>query len=152
MPGGIRGGSRSGSPAVPGKSSPGGSQSPTFFHAYDVRGQYPSELDSAAARALGRAIAGTFPGPTLLGWDTRADSLPFARGIELGLSLGGNPVSRLGIVPTPLVAYAAARWKVWGLCATASHNPLGYVGLKGFDPSGRILGKDWERVRRRFGK
>jgi phosphomannomutase len=58
---------------------------PTFFHAYDVRARYPAEIDASASVELGRAIARAFPGPLLLGWDTRPESVPFSRSVVRGL-------------------------------------------------------------------
>ncbi|MGD0250198.1 MAG: hypothetical protein ABSB97_04850 [Thermoplasmata archaeon] len=128
----------------------GGIPAPSFFHAYDVRGRYPVDIDAAAATQLGRAVARVFPGPILVGRDTRAESVPFCRHVLEGLASEGSPTGRMGVVPTPLVAFAAARWKLTALSATASHNPLGYVGLKGFDLHGRIIGREWSRIRAKF--
>jgi len=124
---------------------------PGFFHAYDVRGRFPSEIDASAALELGRAVARAFPGPAVLGRDTRAESVPFSRLLVRGLTAEGSPVTRIGIVPTPVVAFAAANWRMLGLSATPSHNAVGYVGLKGFDSRGRILGSAWAKVRAQFG-
>ncbi len=58
----------------------------------------------------------------------------------------GSRVDLLGIVPTPEVAFLARRWKRFGLSVTPSHNAVGYVGLKGFGPTGRLFDREWRTV------
>jgi phosphomannomutase len=126
------------------------SRSASFFHAYDIRGRFPAEISTADAERLGRAIARTFRGSFVVGRDTRKESIPFSRALSRGLLSAGVRVRAIGIVPTPVVAFVASRWGLVGLSATPSHNALGYVGLKGFDPHGRIFGNEWDRIRAHF--
>jgi len=64
-----------------------------------------------------------------------------------GFTSVGCDVSRLGVVPTPLVAHATDRWHaVLGLAITASHNPMSDNGLKLFATGGRKLSDAQEDV------
>jgi phosphomannomutase len=121
-----------------------------IFRGYDIRGLYPREIDPSTARRLGRALGRALPGPFLLGRDTRRESESFARELEKGLRSQGARVALLGIVPTPEVAFLAGRSKGFGLAVTPSHNAVGYVGLKGFSPSGRLFDREWNGVRDAF--
>ena len=122
-----------------------------IFRGYDIRGRYPREIDAELARRLGRAVGRALPGPFLLGRDTRRESDVFARELTKGLRSQGAHVDSLGIMPTPEVAFQSRRWKVFGLAVTPSHNPLGYVGLKGFTPTGRLFDREWRQVRETYG-
>ncbi len=53
---------------------------------------------------------------------------------------------RLGIVPTPEMAFHAQRQRRPALVVTPSHNPLGYVGLKGFSAAGRLWDREWSAI------
>jgi phosphomannomutase len=123
-----------------------------FFHAYDVRGRYPGELSPTVGERLGRAIARTLPGPFLLARDTRRESAYFETALTHGLERAGAHVTLLGVLPTPTVAFAARWRRRYALAVTPSHNPVGYTGLKGFDPKGRIFAREWTRIRQAFHK
>lgn len=122
----------------------------TIFRGYDIRGLYPQEIDPAVASRLGRALGRALRGPFFIGRDTRRESKNFAQELEGGLRSEGARVDRLGIVPTPEVAFLARRWEGFGLAVTPSHNAVGYVGLKGFTPSGRLFDREWRSVRDAF--
>ncbi|MGI0155861.1 MAG: hypothetical protein ACREDE_06990, partial [Thermoplasmata archaeon] len=118
-----------------------------LFRGYDIRGRYPEEIDARTARELGRAVGRSLPGPFLMGRDARRESAWFARELERGLGSSGVHVAPLGVVPTPAIGYHARRSKAYGLALTPSHNAVGYVGLKGFTPSGRLFDREWLRIR-----
>ncbi|MGA7860498.1 MAG: hypothetical protein WCB19_01395, partial [Thermoplasmata archaeon] len=121
-----------------------------FFHAYDIRGRYPEELSTAVGQRLGRAIAHVLSGPFLLARDTRTESAGFQRALRSGLEEAGSGVRLLGVLPTPVVAFAAEWYGQYALAVTPSHNALGYTGLKGFDPRGRIFTREWTQIRRAY--
>jgi len=75
----------------------------------------------------------------VLGWDPRTSSEPMARAFLQGL---GDSLKTcvLGMVPTPAVAWVTEqRPDAWGLMLSASHNPPGDNGIKGFDGRGEKL-------------
>jgi phosphomannomutase len=121
-----------------------------LFRGYDIRARYPSEIGPKTAKRLGRALGRALPGPFLLGRDSRSGSASLSREVETGLRSVGARIDRLGIVPTPEVAFLAHHLRQLGLAVTPSHNAVGYVGLKGFTPSGRVFDGEWLRVRDAF--
>jgi phosphoglucosamine mutase len=68
--------------------------------------------------------------------------------IEAGLAAGfaaeGVTVERLGVLPTPGVAYLAATESVPGAVISASHNPFSDNGIKLFGAGGRKLADELE--------
>jgi len=80
------------------------------------------------------------------GWDGRASCEPLLRSFLAGFRCQIETVL-LGIVPTPAVAWIVSkRQAAWGLVVSASHNPPGDNGLKGFDTNGEKLSEDVEQA------
>jgi phosphomannomutase/phosphoglucomutase len=115
---------------------------------YDLRAAYPSELDEEGGETLGHVLSSYLGESVLIGRDPREESRKIAKALTSGLLRSGTKVSSLGIVPTPLVAFAACRWHSPAIVVTPSHNPKGQTGLKIFDGQGRLWGKEWDRIRR----
>lgn len=116
---------------------------PSIFRAYDIRGKFPAELDAAAARQVGRALAskGKPLGTTKIavGRDGRTSSPELAAALTMGINEEGLDTLELGMVPSP-VAYWASHHHADGNCAmvTGSHNPKEYNGIK-MVLAGRVL-------------
>jgi phosphoglucosamine mutase len=105
-----------------------------------VRGVANTELTPEFALALGRAAAEVIPGDRIVvGRDTRRSGLLIESGLAAGFASAGVEVERLGVVPTPAVAYVAQREGVAGAMISASHNPFPDNGIKLFGPGGRKL-------------
>jgi len=83
----------------------------------------------------------------VLGWDPRTSSEPLAQAFVQGLD-GALELCVLGMVPTPAVAWnTLQRQNAWGLMLSASHNPPGDNGIKGFDNQGeKLLESDEEAL------
>ncbi len=114
---------------------------------YDFRARYPRPVGPGDAEALGRFLAEMVTSPVLVARDTRRASLVFSKRVSAGFrAAGARPVS-LGIAPSAVTGFAARHFGLSALVATPSHNPVGYVGLKGFDPSGRLWSEEWDRTR-----
>lgn len=124
------------------------SAAPSFFQEYDLRGRFPEEIDPDAARRVGERLAGLIGRSIVVARDTREESLAFETALVEGLRARGATVETIGIAPTPAVEFCARRHRRFGLAVTPSHNPLGYVGLKGFTPEGRLLRNEWVRLAR----
>lgn len=120
------------------------------FQGYDVRGRYPRPVGPATGRRLGEALARALHGPFLIGRDTRTESERLERALVRGLRAGRARVVRLGIVPTPEVAFHARSGRRLGLAVTPSHNALGFAGVKGFTTRGRLFDHEWKRVGEEF--
>jgi phosphomannomutase/phosphoglucomutase len=108
---------------------------PVVFREYDIRGvagiDLTEETVGLVARALGTKVREAGGRTVVLGRDVRLSSPAFHSQALAGLTATGCDVVDLGIVPTPLVYFAAQVLPVDGLCMiTGSHNPADYNGLK----------------------
>ncbi|MFH1077764.1 MAG: phosphomannomutase/phosphoglucomutase, partial [Patescibacteria group bacterium] len=104
------------------------------FHAYDIRGLSPGELDETFARRLGQGISAQFcPTTVLVGRDMRITSPALEAALIEGLTASGANVTRIGLCSTPmfnvLVGLGNGAFDM-GVMVTASHNPGIYNGFK----------------------
>lgn len=104
----------------------------TCFKAYDIRGKVPDDLSPALAYRIGKAYAQLLkPGKVVLGRDVRDSSEPLQNALALGLVEAGVEVFDLGLCGTEEVYFATFQYQMdGGIMVTASHNPLGYNGMK----------------------
>ena len=102
------------------------------FKAYDIRGRVPAELDADMAYGLGLAYAELFsPKVVALGRDARAESFMLQNALAQGLVARGVEVRDIGLCGTEEVYFAAQQAGIdGGIMVTASHNPMGYNGMK----------------------
>lgn len=106
-----------------------------------IRGVANVELSVDLALALGRAVADVLPAPTVVvGRDTRRSGPMLQAAVTAGLASRGVDVLDVGVLPTPAVAWAAARQDLPAVMVSASHNPFTDNGLKVFGAGGRKLG------------
>ena len=98
-----------------------------------VRGVANTELTAEFALRLGRAAArvlaanGTDQGSAatvVVGGDTRISTPMLDAALCAGFAAEGVDVIRLGVVPTPMVAFVAQRLGAMGAMVSASHNPF----------------------------
>ena len=122
-----------------------------LFGTFGVRGIYGEKLSEEFALKLGMAF-GSFlrrfsERPRIVvGRDTRRSGEPLLRSFVSGILSTGVDVLELGILPTPLVQFAARRLGVdGGAVITASHNPPEYNGIKLLEPNGMGLSRKKER-------
>ena len=106
-----------------------------YFRTYDVRGTFPDEVNADLAYKLGRAVM-VWSGAreVIVGRDARLSSPSLAEALIDGLRAGGATVLDVGLATTPMLNFAVARWRRYGLMVTASHNPKEYNGVKVIDP------------------
>jgi phosphomannomutase/phosphoglucomutase len=110
--------------------------SPTLFREYDIRGLVDQDLDEQAVfligKALGTRVRAAGGKNVVVGRDCRVSGERFNRQLVEALLSTGCDVIDLGVVPTPLVYFAAYTLPgVDGSCQiTGSHNPPEYNGLK----------------------
>ena len=103
-----------------------------IFKAYDVRGLYPSEVNEAAARAIGSAFV-AYLGATQIGVsrDMRTSSPAMAAAFIEGARAQGADVIDYGMCATDMLYFAVVRDHLdGGAQITASHNPKDYNGIK----------------------
>jgi phosphoglucosamine mutase len=112
-----------------------------------IRGVANTELTPSFALDLGRAAARVL-GATcaVVGGDTRRSTPMLEAALVAGLASEGLEVHRLGVAPTPAIAYHAARLGGIGAVVSASHNPYEDNGIKLFSPSGNKLPDEVERL------
>ena len=114
-----------------------------------VRGVALTELTTDFAMRLGRAAARVLgvDGVTsvVVGGDTRESTEVLDRALCEGFALEGLDVIRLGVAPTPQVAFEAQRRDALGAVVSASHNPWSDNGIKLFARGGVKLTDDVER-------
>ncbi|CAN5674917.1 phosphoglucosamine mutase [soil metagenome] len=112
-----------------------------------IRGS-ESELGPELVVALGRAAAVVLtprPGDRMvIGRDTRRSGPRLETALVAGLVAGGAGVERLGVLPTPGVAWVSATEGVAGAMISASHNVFSDNGIKFFALGGRKLSHETE--------
>ena len=107
----------------------------------EVTAELALDLSVAAAHVLGEA--GAFRGHrpvALLGRDPRASGEFLEAAVVAGLASAGIDVRRLGILPTPGVAFLTEALDAdLGVMLSASHNPMQDNGIKFFARGGHKL-------------
>src|SRR6516162_10713839 len=114
-----------------------------LFGTDGVRGVAGHELTAALALDLSAAAAAVLGPPAaarpaaVVGRDPRASGEFLEAAVVAGLASAGVDVLRLGVIPTPGVAYlTAALGAAFGVVISASHNPAQDNGIKFFGPGG----------------
>jgi phosphoglucosamine mutase len=112
-----------------------------------VRGVANTELTPELALALGRAAARVLGVDTVVvGRDTRISGPLLEAALAAGFAAEGVAVERLGVLPTPGVAFVAEADGVAGAMISASHNSFADNGIKLFAPGGLKLTDDAEEA------
>jgi len=119
------------------------------FRTDGIRGEsglYP--VDRQGGTELGRALGECYGeqgiGSAVIVEDPRATSDELAKAISLGVRQVGMDSERIGVAPTPAVAYLTGEDQI-GVSITASHCPMPDNGMKVFGPGGMKLSVDTER-------
>ncbi len=118
-----------------------------LFGTDGVRGVANRELTAELALALGAAAAGHLAssgGPgrrvAVIGRDPRASGEMLEAAVIAGLTSQGVDALRVGVLPTPAVAYLTGAYDAdFGVMISASHNPMPDNGIKIFGPGGHKL-------------
>lgn len=125
----------------------------TMFREYDLRGrESEEELNDTSMYYIGRGF-GTFLAKRgisdcVVGHDARSTSESFQANVIKGLRECGVNIVDIGTVTTPMSYWAQYHFKVKGLVmVTASHNPVGWNGVKlGCDLSYTLLTDELNEV------
>jgi phosphoglucosamine mutase len=106
-----------------------------------IRGVANRDLTPELVTALGRAAARVIGAeqPFVVGRDTRRSGPLLEAALVAGLCSEGCDVLRLGVLPTPGVAYFGQLFGASGAVVSASHNPYPDNGVKLFAPGGRKI-------------
>ena len=113
----------------------------SIFRAYDIRGIVADGLCADVVYTLGLAIGSQIVASgdkeVVIGRDGRLSSPELHAALQAGLYDSGCDITNIGLVPSPVVYYAATTLKIASaVMLTGSHNPKDYNGLK------IILGKE----------
>jgi phosphoglucosamine mutase len=116
---------------------------PRLFGTDGIRGVANVDLKPTMAYALGRATARRLVGAggdLVVGQDTRRSGDMFVAAITAGATSLGANVHRVGVVPTPALAFLTRDGTfAAGIMVSASHNPAEDNGLKVLDADGLKL-------------
>ena len=106
-----------------------------------VRGVANRDLTPELVTALGRAAARVLGAdrPFVVGRDTRRSGPLLESALVAGLCSEGADVERVGVLPTPGVAYLAQQFDAPAAVISASHNPYPDNGVKLFSRGGRKI-------------
>lgn len=112
-----------------------------LFGTDGVRGIANADLSPEIAFRIGEAasrfLAQKGSGSIVVGTDTRRSADMLEAAVVAGICAGGADALRLGVVPTPAVAFLARSMGAdGGVVISASHNPAEYNGIKLFDRDG----------------
>jgi phosphoglucosamine mutase len=105
----------------------------------DLTAELALALGSAAARRLGSA-GQSRRRVAVVGRDPRASGEMLEAAVIAGLTSEGVDALRVGVLPTPAVAYLTSAYDAdFGVMISASHNPMPDNGIKIFGPGGHKL-------------
>ena len=121
----------------------------SIFKDCDIRGIYPTEIESGAAYRIGRALATLHPGARMcVGGDVRLSTPELKAAFIRGLAESGASVEDIGIIPTPALYYALKHRPCdGGATVTASHNPPEYNGIKFMFGESPVTRRDIDAVK-----
>ncbi|NNG97108.1 phosphoglucosamine mutase [Gordonia araii] len=132
--------------------APSAGAKPRLFGTDGVRGRANAELTAELALRLAAATAevlgpqgsesgASAPRPTaVVGRDPRASGEFLEAAVCAGLAAHGVDAIRVGVVPTPAVAFLTADYDAtFGVMISASHNPMPDNGIKIFGAGGHKL-------------
>lgn len=105
-----------------------------LFGSSGIRGLVGSEVTADLMVRVGQALGSRYPS-LIVGRDTRTSGEMLAHALAAGAMATGAEVHDAGMVSTPTLALAAARFRC-GAVVTASHNPPQYNGVKLWNPDG----------------
>lgn len=117
----------------------------SVFHAYDVRGQDPEELNEEFFEALGKAFVTYLSAKKIvIGNDIRNSSEAYKNAFAKGARSLGCDVVDLGEIATEMIYFATGKDHSFdgGATVTASHNPPGWNGCKMVGKGSRALSGD----------
>lgn len=120
-----------------------------LFGTDGIRGVANIDLTPELAFKVGRAGAYVLSkgekGKIVIGKDTRISGDMLESALISGICSVGLDVIKLGVVPTPAVAYLTKKYNaVAGIVISASHNPVEYNGIKFFNEEGFKLSDEIE--------
>jgi len=104
----------------------------TIYREFDIRGQYPKQINETTVEKMGRALAHKQQLKTVaVGRDVRPSADALFNALSAGLTSQGARVVNLGLTTTPMTYFMANKPNIDAtVMITASHMPANYNGLK----------------------
>lgn len=123
---------------------------PKIFRAYDVRGNYPEQLNGEIAYKIACAYAEIVkPKTVVVGRDLRQASDEMYDKVVKALVSRGVAVKDAGQMTNPMMGFAVFNYGYdGGIILSASHNPIGYGGLKMFIKNAVTLPGNDEEIKK----
>jgi phosphomannomutase/phosphoglucomutase len=127
----------------------------SIFRAYDIRGVVNRTLTGTAVEQIGRAIGSEAlqrgRRTVVVGRDGRLSGPELSEALIAGLMATGCQVKDIGVVPTPVLYFAANYLDTQtGVMLTGSHNPPDYNGLKIMIDRETLSGESIQQLRERI--
>ncbi len=128
---------------------------PGIFKAYDIRGIVEQSLTEEVVAVIGQAVGSIAQDQGLtslvVGRDGRHSSPALSEALIEGILASGCDVVNIGMVPTPLVYFAAQHAESKSaIMVTGSHNPANYNGLKIVLAGKALLGDELKAIHQRI--
>ena len=128
---------------------------PSIFKAYDIRGIVDDTLTESSIYQIGLAVGSEAfdrqEQQIFVGRDGRLSGPALLKAFTQGLLDSGRDVVDVGMVPTPVLYFAAyALGTGSGIMLTGSHNPPNYNGLKMVLGGTTLSGNDIQNLRERI--
>lgn len=121
-----------------------------LFGTDGIRGSYGDFLTAELAERVAFAAGQLIPprSRVIVGRDPRQSGVELEAGIISGFTKCGHDVARIGVIPTPGLAFLACETGIaLGVMITASHNPATDNGIKIFGHDGmKISDLDEDRI------
>jgi len=110
----------------------------SIFKAYDIRGEYPNQLDEKTAFRIGQVFANYVrknnpsgePKKIIVGRDIRLSSESISQALIDGITSTGMDVVNIGLASSPHFNYSAAHLNFPAMVVTASHMEKHFNGFK----------------------
>jgi len=114
-----------------------------IFRAYDIRGEYPKDINDEIVYTVARILVRTFNAKNLvIGRDVSLATPKIHKALVKGALNQGADVTDIGIAGTDVVYFAAGHYKFdIGLEVTASHSAGHLSGVKILGPGATPFGK-----------
>ncbi len=126
-----------------------------IFRDYDIRGNADDDLSDELAARIGRAFGSECiekgQNTVVLAGDGRLSTPRLKAAVQLGLQAAGCNVIDIGMVPTPLMNFAANTLASAqsGIMVTASHNPANDNGFKMVIDGHTLASEEIQRIKQR---
>lgn len=114
-----------------------------IFKAYDIRGEYPKEINDELAFLIGRAFVQFAKAKQIIvAQDNRFSSASLTENLIKGINEQGADVIDINSVSVDVMYYASGKLNCPGIMVTASHLPKEYNGFKFSNPGAEPINQE----------